>query len=109
MQVPFDATLLRIVLREYDVFDGRILSDQLVRKARDMGLASATATRAHQGYGPTNQELDFKLVDDVPVILEIIDTDENIRRFLPQVDAMLDCGIITLQRVSVVRCGRSPT
>ena len=106
MQVPFEATLLRIVLRDYDVFHGKILCDQLVRKARDRGLASATATRALLGYGPTHEELDFKLVDDVPVVVEIIDTDDNVRRFLPEVDAMLDCGIITLQRVSVVRCGR---
>jgi len=107
MQAPCDATLLRIFLREDDVFDGKPLCDQLVRAARALGLAGATATRGFLGYGPAAQEPDLRLSDDVPVIVEIIDTDENIRRFLPAVDPLLENGVITLQRVSVVRSGRT--
>jgi PII-like signaling protein len=98
--------LLRIILRDYDVFHEKILCEQLVRKARAMGLLAGIATRGFLGYGPTDREMDFKLADDVPVVLEIIDTDDNIRRFLPEADAMLEIGVITLQRVTVVRSGR---
>jgi PII-like signaling protein len=107
MQAPLEATLLRIFLREYDVFGDRLLCEELVHKARAMGLAGASVTRGILGYGPTIQEPDFKLSDDRPVVLEIVDSDDKIKGFLSAIDAMVDSGLITLQRVTVVRYGRS--
>lgn len=107
MQAPFEATLLRIFLREDDAFQDKILYEQLVHKARAMGLAGASVTRGILGYGPTIQEPDFKLADDRPVVLEIIDSGDKIKRFLSATDAMIESGLITLQPVTVVRYGRT--
>ena|SRR5580692_6998395 len=106
MQAPLEATLLRIFLREYDVISDRLLCEELVHKARAMGLAGASVTRGILGYGPTIQELDFKLSDDRPVVLEIVDSDDKIKRFLSAIETMVDSGLITLQPVTVVRYGR---
>jgi PII-like signaling protein len=104
---PFEATLLRIFLREDDVFRDQLLCEQLVRKARAMGLAGASVTRGILGFGPAIQEADFKLAEDRPVVLEIVESEDKIKRFLSEVDAMIESGLITLQPVTVVRYGRA--
>jgi hypothetical protein len=107
MQAPFEATLMRIFLREDDVFRDQLLCEQLVHKARAMGLAGVSVTRGILGYGPTIQEPDFKLADDRPVVLEIVESDDKIKQFLSAIDAMIESGLITLQPVTVVRYGRA--
>lgn len=106
MQAPCEATLLQILLRDDDVFDGKPLCDLIVRQARAAGLSGATAVRGFLGYGPTLKEPDARFTDDVPIVIQIVDTEESIRRFLPTVDSMLGSGLVTLQRVSVLRFGR---
>ena len=105
MQAPYEATLLRIFLREDDVFRDKLLCEQLVLKARAMGLAGASVTREIFGYGPTIQVPDFGLAVDRPVVLEIVESDNNIQRFLSAIDAMIESGLVTLQPVTVVRYG----
>jgi len=105
MQAPYEATLLRIFLREDDVFRDKLLCEQLVLKARAMGLAGASVTRGIFGYGPTIQVPDFGLAVDRPVVLEIVESDKNIQRFLSAIDAMIESGLVTLQPVTVVRYG----
>jgi PII-like signaling protein len=107
MQAPFEATLLRIFLREDDVFRDKLLCEQLVHKARAMGLAGASVTRGILGYGPKIQEPDFGLAHDRPVVLEVVESDDKIQSFLSAVEAMIESGLITLQRVTVVRYGRA--
>ena len=107
MQAPYEATLLRIFLREDDVFRDKLLCEQLVLKARAMGLAGASVTRGILGYGPTIQEPDFGLAIDRPVVLEIVESDDKIQRFLSTIDAMIESGLVTLQPVTVVRYGRA--
>jgi uncharacterized protein len=108
MRAPCDATLLRIFVGYDDTFDDQPLHDQIVLKARDMAMAGATVTRGILAYGPASSELGIRLrfSEDLPIIIDIVDTDEKIRAFLPVVDKMIDSGLMITQPVSVVRYGR---
>lgn len=108
MDAPCDATLLRIFVGNDDAFDEKPLYDQIVLKARDMAMAGATVTRGILAYGPASQELQIRLrfSEDLPVVIDIVDTDEKIKAFLPIVEAMMDSGLVITQKVSVVRYGR---
>jgi PII-like signaling protein len=108
MRAPCDATLLRIFVGYDDVFDGKPLYDQIVHKARSMEMAGATVTRGVMAYGPGSRELQIvlRLSEDLPIVIDIIDTDEKIREFLPVVENMVGSGLVTMQKVIVVRYGR---
>lgn len=110
LRAPCEATLLRIFLGDDDVFESRPLYDQLVLKARSLGIAGATVTRGVLAYGPATIELEarLRLSEDLPVIVEIIDHEENIRAFLAVADDMLESSVVTLQKVSVIRYGHKP-
>jgi len=99
---------LRIFIGDDDVFENRPLYDQLVLQARSLGMAGATVTRGLLAYGPATIELEspLRLSEDLPVIIEIIDHEENIRAFLTVADSMLNSCLVTLQKVSVNRYGR---
>ena len=108
MHAPCDATLLRIFIGEDDAYDSRPLYDQIVLKARAMAMAGATATRGLLAYGPATAELKIrlKLSEDLPVLIEIIDTDDKITGFLAAIEDMLESALVTVQKVSVIRYGR---
>lgn len=108
MNAPCDATLLRIFIGNDDAFDEKPLYDQIVLKARDMGMAGATVTRGLLAYGPASQELRIvlRLSEDLPIVIEIVDTDEKIRAFLPVAEDMIGSGLVITQKVSVIRHGR---
>jgi len=108
MHAPCDATLLRIFVGYDDTFDNKPLYDQIVLKARAMEMAGATVTRGVLAYGPASQELRIvlRLSEDLPIVIDIVDTDEKIKEFLPVLDDMVDSALVTLQKVSVIRYGR---
>lgn len=108
MNTPCDATLLRIFVGNDDTYDEKPLYDQIVLKARAMAMAGATVTRGLLAYGPASLELQvtLRLSEDHPVVIDIVDTDEKIRAFLPIVDEMVDSGLVITQKVSVIRHGR---
>ena len=108
MRAPCDATLLRIFVGYDDVFDGQPLYDQIVHKARSMELAGATVMRGLMAYGPGSKELQIvlRLSEDLPVVIDSIDTEETIEAFLPAVEPMIGSGLVTMQKVTVVRYGR---
>jgi len=108
MHAPCDATLLRIYVGYDDTFNNMPLYDEIVLKARAMEMAGATVTRGLLGYGPASRELQIvlRLSEDLPIVIDIVDTDEKIREFLPIVDGMVETGLVTLQKVSVIRYGR---
>jgi uncharacterized protein len=110
LRAPCEATLLRVFIGDDDVFENRPLYDQLVLKARSLGIAGATVTRGLLAYGPATIELEarLRLSEDLPVILEIVDHEENIQAFLAAVDVMLKSSLVTVQKVSVIRYGRKP-
>jgi len=105
---PGNATRLRIYIGDDDTCDDKPLADQIIHKARAMGLAGATVTRGTLAYGPATLELqvELRLSEDRPVVVDIVDSDAKVRKFLPVVDEMIESGLVTLEPVTVLRYGR---
>jgi len=108
MQLPKDAMLLRIFLGEDDRSDGRPLYEALVVKAREMHLAGATVLRGPMGFGRSSRLHTAKILrlsEDLPVVVEIVDAEARIRSFLEAIEPMMEGGLVTLERVQVLRYG----
>ena len=98
--------LMRIFIGEGDRFKGRLLYDALVELLKEEGFAGATVLRGITGFGAhsvyhTNMLL--RLSQDLPVVVEVVDTKENIDRVMPRIDEMMCGGLITLEKVTVIR------
>jgi uncharacterized protein len=108
MHAPCDATLLRIYVGYDDTFNNMPLYDEIVLKARAMEMAGATVTRGLLGYGPASREFQIvlRLSEDLPIVIDIVDTEEKIKEFLPVVEDMVESALVTLQKISVIRYGR---
>jgi PII-like signaling protein len=110
MQIPHDAVLLRIFFGE-DEKVGRVpLYEAIVLKAREMHLAGATVLRGPMGFGRSSRIHTAKILRlsaDLPIIIEIVDSDEKINAFLPVLDSMIGSGLITLEKVKVLHYGAS--
>ena len=105
MHIPKDAMLLRIFLGENDHWQGRPLYEALVLKAREMQLAGATVLRGPMGFGKTSIVHTAKILRlsmDLPIVIEIVDSEEKIRSFLPLLDGMMKGGLVTLESVKVI-------
>ena len=103
---PANGKLLRIYLGESDRWQHQPLYEALVLKARELGLAGATVLRGPMGFGASSHLHTAKITrlsEDLPLLLEIVDTEENIRRFLPHLDTMLGDGLVTLADVQIFR------
>jgi len=107
MQIPGEASRLRIHIGANDTFEGRPLADAIIARAREAGLAGATAWRGIEGFGGTSRIHRFELVlsHDLPIVIEIIDEAEQIDRFLPVVQQMIGTGLVTRDTVTVLRYG----
>ena len=108
MQIPQDAVLLRIFIGESDKHDGKPLYEAIVLKARREGLAGATVIRGPMGFGHSSHLHTSKILrlsEDLPLIIEIVDSEEKINAFLPGLDAMMGSGLVTLEQVKVLRYG----
>jgi hypothetical protein len=108
MQIPRDAMLLRIFIGESDRHDGRPLYEAIVLKARKMQIAGATVLRSPMGFGRSSRLHTAKILrlsEDLPIVIEIVDGQENINAFLPVLDSMMGSGLITLEKVQVLRYG----
>ena len=105
MQIPRNAVLLRIFLGEDDRHDHKPLYEAIVLKAREMHLAGATVLRGPMGFGPSSRLHTAKILrlsEDLPLVIEIVDSEEKINQFLPVVDAMMQGGLITTEKVQVL-------
>ncbi|KAB1441208.1 DUF190 domain-containing protein [Pseudodesulfovibrio senegalensis] len=105
MQIPKNAQRLRIFIGETDRHQGRLLSEVIVETARKDGLAGATVLRGIMGYGAnsrvhTNKIL--RLSEDMPIVVEIVDAKEKIDTFLPQLDDLIQEGLVTREDVHVI-------
>lgn len=99
-----EGELLRIYIGESDRWDGAPLYEAIVLKAREMGLAGATMLRGLMGFGAASRIHTAKILrlsEDMPVLVEIVDTAEKIQAFLPVVQKMIGEGLITVERVRV--------
>lgn len=106
MHIPEDGYLLRIFVGESDKHGHHPLYEAIVLKAREMGLAGATVTRGVMGFGKhsiIHTAKILRLSEDLPMIVEIADSLENIERFLPTLDEMIKDGLVTLERVRVIQ------
>lgn len=107
MRIPGEAVRLRIYIGANDTFEGEPLVDALIRRAREEGLAGATALRGISGFGESSHihRIDLALSHDLPIVIEIIDDDAKIDRFLPVLQAMIGTGLVTRENVTVLRYG----
>ncbi len=111
MHVPKESVLLRIFLGENDRWEHRPLYEQIVLKARAMHLAGATVLRGPMGFGHSSRLHTAKILrlsEDLPLVIEIVDSEEKIEAFLPLLDAMMGSGLVTLERVKVLQYGPGP-
>jgi PII-like signaling protein len=105
MQIPQDAVLLRIYIGESDKWQHKPLYEAIVLKAREIHLAGATVLRGPMGFGKSSRLHTSKIVRlsmDLPLVIEIVDSEEKINEFLPTLDEMVGGGLVTLEKVKVV-------
>jgi PII-like signaling protein len=102
------AVLLRIYIGEDDRFEHHPLYEAIVLKAREQGLAGATVLRGPMGFGHSSRVHTAKILrlsEDLPIVVEIIDSEENIKAFLPLLDGMVKGGLVSLEEVRILRYG----
>ena len=105
MQIPQDAMLLRIFIGESDRWQHQPLYEAIVLKARETHLAGATVLRGPMGFGKSSRLHTSKILRlsmDLPLIIEIVDSEEKIRAFLPVLDGMIGGGLVTLEKIQVI-------
>jgi PII-like signaling protein len=105
MRTEGQANLLRIFVNESDRWEGRPLYEMIVRAAKEKGLAGATVLRGIEGYGISGRVHSVKVLhlsEDVPIVVEIIDTAERIAVLLPVLDKMVTEGAVTIEKVHMV-------
>ncbi|MFD2232905.1 DUF190 domain-containing protein [Phaeospirillum tilakii] len=103
-----EAALLRIYTSERRRLDGRPLHEAIVLLAREQGLAGATVLRGPLGYGASNRLHTAKILDlseDLPLVIELVDSREKIEAFLPHLTPVLGKGLVTLEKVQVLTGG----
>jgi uncharacterized protein len=108
MSLPRDATLLRIYIGEDDKYRGRPLYEAIVTAARNANLAGATVLRGPMGYGASHGLRTTKilsLAENLPLVIEIVDGEAAIKAFLPELDQMMERGLVTLGNVQVLQYG----
>jgi len=108
MQAPEDGVLLRIFLGEDDKFEHRPLYEAIVLKAREIHLAGATVIRGPMGFGNSSLIHTTKILrlsEDLPLVVEIVDSEDKINAFLPALDRMMTGGMVTLEKVKVLKYG----
>jgi uncharacterized protein len=113
MQIPHEAVLLRIFIGESDRWEHKPLYEAIVLKAREMHLAGATVLRGPMGFGKSSRLHTAKILRlsmDLPLVIELVDSEEKIQSFLPELDRMMGGGLLTLEKVKVVeyRAGPAP-
>jgi PII-like signaling protein len=105
MHLPHDAMLLRIFIGETDRWHHQPLYEVIVLKARELHLAGATVLRGPMGFGKSSRLHTAKILRlsmDLPLVIEIVDSEEKLNSFLPVLDEMMQGGLVTLEKVRVI-------
>ena len=113
MVLPEEGQLLRIFIGESDKYEGQPLFEWIVQRARENGLAGATVLRGLEGFGAHSRIHTAKILrlsEDLPIVIEIVDTSEKIEAFLPLIDDAIKEGLATLEKVHIrfYRSGDKP-
>jgi PII-like signaling protein len=106
IKIPQEGYLLRVLIGESDRWHSRPLHEAIVVKARELGLAGATVTRGVMGFGADSRMHTTKILrlsEDLPIIIEIVDSREKIDLLMPHIDEMVTEGLVTLERVQVIK------
>jgi uncharacterized protein len=106
MTIPEDGSLLRIFIGESDRYDHHPLYEAIVLKAREQGLAGATVLRGVMGFGKhsiLHTAKILRLSEDLPMVIEIVDSAEKVENFLPMLDEMIKDGLVTLEPIRVLQ------
>ncbi len=104
MTLPKEGSLLRVFIGESDRYAGMPLYEWIVRTAKEQGLAGATVLRGREGYGARSRVHTARILDlstDLPIVVEIVDTLENIDAFLPIIDGAITDGLATVEKVQI--------
>ena len=112
MKIPQDGYLLRVFLGENDRWHGQPLYEAIVLKARELHLAGATVLRGPMGFGAASRLHTAKILrlsEDLPIVIEIVDGKDKIDELLPHIDNMVTEGLVTLERVQVIKYRAGPT
>jgi PII-like signaling protein len=112
VKLPREGSLLRVFIGESDRWQGRPLYEAIVQEARGRGLAGATVFKGAEGFGAHSRvhtSRILRLSADLPVLIEIVDTEEKIEAFLPVLDGMVQEGLVTVEKATVIfyRSGRT--
>ncbi len=111
MKTNEEGTLLRVFVGESDVHEGRPLYEVIVERARALGLAGATVLRGSEGFGANSVVHKAQLLDmstDLPIVIEIVDAAAKIDRLLPELDAIVHEGMITMEHVRILVYRHNP-
>jgi PII-like signaling protein len=106
MKIPEEGHLLRIYIGESDRWHGAPLYEAIVLKARELGLAGATVLRGPMGFGANSRVHTAKILrlsEDLPLVIEIVDSKEKLDELLPSIDEMVQEGLVTLEPVQVIK------
>ncbi len=106
MKLPEQGMLLRIFIGESDKYEGMPLYEKIVLKAREMNLAGATVTRGVMGFGADSRlhtSKFLRLSEDMPMVIELVDKEERLRLLIPFLDEAVEEGLITLEKVRVIK------
>lgn len=106
MKTPQEGYLLRIFIGESDRWEGTPLYEAIVLKARELHVAGATVLRGPMGFGAHSRLHTTKILrlsEDLPIIIEIVDGKDRIDELMPHIDAMVQEGLVTLERVQVIK------
>ena len=106
MKLPEEGMLLRVFIGQADKYEGKPLYEQIVLKARQLGLAGATVIRGLMGFGADSrmhQAKILRLSEDLPIVIELVDTEEKLNKLLPFIDETVTEGLVTLEKIRVIK------
>lgn len=112
MKIPEVGCLLRIFIGESDQWHGKPAYEAIVLEARKAGLAGATVFRGAMGFGAHSRLHTFKILrlsEDLPIVIEIVDSQEKIDGFIPAIDQIVQEGLITMETVRVIKYRPGPS
>ena len=105
MQLPQEGTLLRVFIGEADKYQGRPLYEWIVKQARERGLAGATVLRGMMGFGANTRKIHtFRfdtLSEDLPIVIEIVDTQDKLEQFLGLIEPHIKAGLVTIEKAQI--------
>jgi PII-like signaling protein len=112
MEIPRESILLRIFIGENDRSGHQPLYEAIVLKARELHMAGATVLRGPMGFGASSRLHTAKILrlsEDLPIVVEIVDSEEKIHGLLPHLETMLASSLVTIERVEVIQYGQPKT